>query len=538
MNRVRFGFLVSLCVVSQLASASPTTEQYACMPGSVLAKDTQLQNLAFKVFEELEASGTEYGHIAYKLHNLIDWMALKGGRPPKNFKQKCLQFKKELALVPLEEDIQASIMQLIDKASRKRVGLSASAKWGIGLGSAAAFMALAAVAARVQVWRLNFGPNGSLFGPEDAAFEPCAIELGVIPTQPVAPIVAPGAQSAQHVITAPPLPPAENMHGNGAASGVGGGNDDVYFLSRATGSLTAFNHQLAQILAAPVLDESMEDTRKQLHSLCHVAMHAGMHLGSSINCAFDLSEKNRDAILKQIDIAKALSQEMRTIILNYTFRYIINNSAYNTIEVLYPKLHWFLSKFDFDVAQDVVCFDRNGCLAYSGSWLAFAVGAGNTGVINFLVDEKGVSVDQLEKRLFAHGAPLHRAVVDKDRRMIKLLLAKGARSDIPIGGGDTVDQLVQADQDEKFKQWFQEQCRMRDNWSALRKGWMGTVMRAANSRASSTRPDGFPQCGPVGSVQAAERAAEMQRRVAQFSGRPLSAAALEALDGSDAITND
>lgn len=137
-------------VVSQLASASYAAEQHAYMPGSVLAKDTQLQNLASKVFEELESSGTKYSDVAQKLHSLIDWMAVKGGRPPKNFKQKCLQFQKELALVPIEISTRVSIMQLIDKASRKRMRLSAGAKWGIGLGSAAVFMALAAVAVHVR----------------------------------------------------------------------------------------------------------------------------------------------------------------------------------------------------------------------------------------------------------------------------------------------------------------------------------------------------------------------------------------------------
>jgi len=505
------------------------------MPGSVLAKDTQLQNLAFKVFEELESSGTKYSDVAQNLHSLIDWMAVKGGRPPKNFKQKCLQFQKELALVPIEQDTRDVVVELVDKASRKRVGLSATAKWGIGLVSAAAFMALAAVAARVQVWRLNFGPNGSLFGPEDAAFEPCAIELGVIPTQPVAPVVGLGVQPTQLVVTAPPVQPAGDAQGNGAASGVGGDNDDVHLLWSANGSLMAFNHILEKILAAPVLDEFMEDGGKQLH---YVAIQAGMHLGLCINYAFYLSEKNRDTILKQIDIAKALSKEMRTIILNYTFRFIIDNSTHDKREVLYPKLHWFLSKFDFDIAQDAVVVERDFCVAYEGSWLEFALSKPNTGVINFLVDEKRFSIDQLDRAPLCHGMPLQMMVVRKDRQMIELLLAKGARSDIPIYGGDTVDQLVQADPDANFKQWFQEKCRMRDNWSAPRIEWVGAVLRAANSRAPQIGPHGSTQYGPVGSVQAAERAAEMQRRVAAASGRPLSAAALEALGGSDAITND
>jgi hypothetical protein len=467
-------------------SVSYVAEQHAYMPGSVLAKDTQLQNLASKVFEELESSDTKYSDVAQNLHSLIDWMAVKGGRPPKNFKQRCLQFQKELALVPLEKDIQASVLQLIDKASRKRVGLSASAKWGIGLGSAAAFMALAAVAAHAR---------GKRF------------------TEPLAPLVVPvfalGAPPAPLVVTAP----ASGAQGNGVASGVGGGNDDVRSWLRANSDLSAFNDILAKILAVQVPDEFTEDTSQQYRVL-RLAIHAGIKLGECICHVFYVPDENRGTMLECIVIPRVLSPQVRTIILSGAFRRIISNSTRNKREVLYPKLYWFFSKFDFDLAQDVG-IESELDPSDNDSWLEFALMARSTGVVKFLVDEKKCSIDQLDRASTdqenvaaksRHGRPLRRMVMMKDQAMIKFLLKEGARSDIPSGGGDTVDQLVQADSDEKFKAWFQEKCRMRDRMSALRKGWMGTVMRAANSRASSTRSDGFPQCGPVGSVQAAERA--------------------------------
>jgi ankyrin repeat protein len=125
------------------------------MPGSIMAKNPQLQQLSEVVIENLEAEGTQAAQkVLEVLHKLIDWMSVKGGRPPKNFKRQCLQLKKNLVKVSLANDTKASIQLLLNQVTRNNRGLSVSAKWGIGLGSAV-IMVLVVVVARAQRRRLS-----------------------------------------------------------------------------------------------------------------------------------------------------------------------------------------------------------------------------------------------------------------------------------------------------------------------------------------------------------------------------------------------
>ncbi|MEI7580268.1 MAG: hypothetical protein WCJ17_00560 [bacterium] len=534
MNRVMTGVFLSLCVVSQFVSASPTTEQYACMPGSVLAKDTQLQNLAFKVFEELEASGTEYGHIAYKLHNLIDWMALKGGRPPKNFKQKCLQFKKELALVPLEEDIQASIMQLIDKASRKRVGLSASAKWGIGLGSAAAFMALAAVAAHVR---------GKRF------MEP-----------PAPPVVALGVQPAQLV---PPVQPVGDAQGNGAASGV------------VIGSSFSPDEQLR-------LKETFERALEEKESSPHSFLIMGRLLYDTLRDRVDRSVQARTDIVQVIKTTMlSWPQNKFELAANAAFFNLMEDSRITSSNaVLLAGI--LVRDFGCDVHKPIIAsnvyetqfmttLDRTvnvgDCL---DTYLGLAIDFGNIEIIKFLTQQQGVIVDTelrndmtfLERAVIAHhrcddsvkeryqaiiayllgnhidinqmsitgheGKPLFLAWRSQNKVLMDFLIQKGARFNIPIDGGLSVDQLVNRGTNQDLKGLLLD---IKEGCSTVRRAWMGTVRRVALSRKVVRNPDRPYTLGPVASADRHEEA--VQEFLALLATRNQAHQ-----HGLDAITND
>jgi ankyrin repeat protein len=152
MNYMRIS-IVGIVAALSIGSIQSTTVEF--MPGSIMAKNPQLQQLSEVAIEKLEAEGTQAAQkVLEALYKLIDWMDFKGGRPPKNFKRQCLQLKKDLVKMSLANDTKVSIQLLLNQLTRRNRGLSVSAKWGICLGSAA-IMTLAIVAARAQMRRLS-----------------------------------------------------------------------------------------------------------------------------------------------------------------------------------------------------------------------------------------------------------------------------------------------------------------------------------------------------------------------------------------------
>jgi len=656
MNRVMTGVFLSLCVVSQFVSASYAAEQYVYMPGSVLAKDTQLQNLASKVFEELESSDTKYSDVAQKLHGLIDWMALKGGRPPKNFKRRCLDLKKELALVPLEKDIQASVLQLIDKASRKRVGLSATAKWGIGLVSAAVVAVVAAYLAR----RLR-GPDvlvetseGQRISVRDPRVRRLCEELGATPTsdglfelrydssdEPDRRNRVDFAELQRRFAEKQRGAEYHKLKQRGAEydkfvkelhkkiNDARYGKRDLYNTSwREVAAGMAIYDCLKKVVDWPdlqqrkkfltdlqnysenqgsdskrFLEESLkhafklviysnmsnEDMRKMVTfftaELGFPTYVAGMAIYDCVKQVLDWQDlQQRKKFLTDLKNCSAFqgsdSKRFLQESLEHAFKLVIYSNMSN--EDMRKMVTFFTAELGFPTYSEL----------YAGTkYLMEAIRLHNTHMVTFLIENRvpvngspsrdyqsaatplakaiyqavlmndyrdhtketrdrareivacllkaGAAVNQIDS--YYGQTPLSMAFRNKDYYLIGLLLEYGADPRLKEEGyyyNKSVYEAALDHKDLEFKTWFLELCKQRRRYSPLRKGWMGTVLRAANSRAPQIRPDGFPQCGPVGSVQVAERAAEMQREVAASSGRPLSAAELKRLAASDSTTDD
>jgi hypothetical protein len=602
---------VSLCVVSQLALASPATEQHAYMPGSVLAKDTQLQNLASKVFEELESSDTKYSDVAQNLHSLIDWMAVKGGRPPKNFKRRCLDLKKELALVPLEKDIQASVLQLIDKASRKRVGLSATAKWGIGLVSAAVVAVVAAyLATRFDV--LVETSDGQRISVRDPLVRRLCEELGATPTSdglfelrydsideparrnrvdfaelerrfaekqrdakyhkfvkelhkkindarygtcdlynPSWKEVAAGMaiyDCLKKVVDWPDLQQRKKFLTDLQRCSAFQGSDNKRFLEES------LKHAFQLVIYSHM---SNEDLRKMVTfvtaELGFPTYVAGMAIYDCVkevldwqdlqrrkkfltdlkNCSAFQGSENKRFLQESLEHAFKLvicwnmsNEDMRKMVIFFTAElgFPTYSELYTGTKYLMEAIRWHNTHMVTLLIENRVPVNgspsRNNQIAATPlaeaiyqavlmNDMHYSTAAKRDKALEIVVCllKAGAAVNQIDS--YYHETPLSMAFRNKDRYLIGLLLEYGADPRLKeqrCHPATSVYEAAVGHQDSDFKQWFLDLCR----WSALRKGWMGTVMRAANSRASSTRSDGSMQCGPVGSVQAAERAAEIQ----------------------------
>jgi|GEM_PF-3986227 len=541
MNKVRFGFLVSLWVVLQLVSSSYAAEQHAYMPGSVLAQDTQLQSLAFKVFEELEVVGTEYSDVACKLHNLIDWMAFKGGRPPKNFKQQCLQFKKELSLVPLEKEIQASMLQLIDKALRKRVGLSATAKWGIGLGSAAVVAVVTAYLAR----RVR-GPDvlvetseGQRISVRDPRVKHVCNKLSAKPALNGLFKISCVDHDAPDLVTFAELQRrfaekqreseynqfVDELHKK--INGARYGERDFYDTSRKEDAGMAIYDCLKKVVDWPDLQQRKKFVTDLKNCRAFQGQDNKKFLQDSLNHAFE-----------PVILWNMSNEDMRKMVTFFAAElgFPTYSELYTGTKYLMKAIRWHNTHMVTLLIENRVPVNGSPSRDYQSAATPLAEAIYQAVLMNddryptketrdrareivVCLLKAGAKVNQIDS--YYDATPLWMAFKAKDRYLIELLLKHGADLRLKekrCHPATSVYEAALGSKDSEFKEWFLELCEQRHRYSPLRQAWIGTVTRAANSRAPIVSSDGSMQHGFVGSVQVAERTAEMQRKVAEASG--------------------
>jgi hypothetical protein len=146
--RIIFYIILSLCAVQPCRAAEELVAQPApvqCQPKSLLARDIVLYDKYQSVLKALAGmpESSDLTECIDEFRDLTLWAGKKNGKRPKNFVKRVKLLRNVIIeSTEISDAVKDDALEALNGISKKRVGLSRGARWGIGLGSAVVAAAL------------------------------------------------------------------------------------------------------------------------------------------------------------------------------------------------------------------------------------------------------------------------------------------------------------------------------------------------------------------------------------------------------------